>query len=62
MTAQEKTQAPAGTFDTSVVGYTIGSNASRISLSHNIPLPGKAEVYNAQNEIQYKYSLLYVKP
>jgi len=62
ITAQEKTQTQAGTFDTSVLGYTIGSNASRISLSHNIPLPVKAEVYNAQNELQYKYSLLYIKP
>ena len=59
--AQEKTQTQAGTFDTSVLGYTIGSNASRIWLSHNIPLPVKAEVYNAQNEPQYKYSLLHTK-
>jgi hypothetical protein len=59
--AQEKIQTPAGTFDASVLGYTIGSNSSRIWLSHNIPLPVKAEVYNAQNELQYKYSLLYTK-
>jgi len=59
--AQEKIQTPAGTLDTSVLGYTIGSNASRIWLSHNIPLPVKAEVYNAQNELQYKYSLIYLK-
>ncbi|HET7148799.1 MAG TPA: hypothetical protein VFI73_09915 [Candidatus Nitrosopolaris sp.] len=56
--AQERLQTPAGTFDTSVLGYTIGSNASRIWLSHNLPLPVKAEVYNAQNELQYKYYLL----
>jgi hypothetical protein len=62
ITAQEKTQTQVGMFDTSVLGYTIGSNASRIWLSHNIPLPVKAEVYNAQNELQYKYSLLYIKP
>jgi len=59
--AQEKIQTPAGTFDSSVLGYTIGPKASRIWLSHNIPLPIKAEVYNAQNELQYKYSLLYPK-
>ena len=59
--AQEKIQTAAGTLDTSVLGYTIGSNASRISLSHNIPLPVKAEVYNAQNELQYKYSLINLK-
>jgi len=59
--AQEKIQTAAGTLDTSVLGYTIGSNASRIWLSHNIPLPVKAEVYNAQNELQYKYSLINLK-
>ena len=59
--AQEKIQTPAGTFDTSVLGYTIGSNASGIWLSSNVPLPVKAEVYNAQNELQYKYSLFYTK-
>lgn len=60
--AQEKIQTAAGTFDSSVLGYTIGSKPSRIWLSHNIPLPVKAEIYNAQNELQYKYSLLYIKP
>jgi len=59
--AQEKIQTPAGTFDASVLDYTIGFNSSRIWLSHNIPLPVKAEVYNTQNELQYKYSLLYKK-
>jgi hypothetical protein len=59
--AQEKIQTQAGTFDASVLGYTIGPKASRIWLSHNIPLPVKAEVYNAQNELQYNYSLLYIK-
>ena len=40
------------------ISYTIGPETSRICLSHNIPLPVKAEVYNTQNELQYKYSLL----
>jgi hypothetical protein len=59
---QEKIQTQAGGFDTSILGYTIGTKASRIWLSNNIPLPVKGEVYNAQNELQYKYSLLYIKP
>ena len=59
---QEKIQTQAGAFDTSILGYTIGTEASRIWLSNNIPLPVKGEVYNAQNELQYKYSLLYIKP
>jgi hypothetical protein len=59
---QEKIQTQAGAFDTSILGYTIGTKVSRIWLSNNIPLPVKGEVYNAQNELQYKYSLLYIKP
>jgi hypothetical protein len=58
---QEKVQTQAGAFDTSILGYTIGPKTSRIWLSGNMPLPVKAEVYNAQNELQYKYSLLYIK-
>jgi hypothetical protein len=58
---QEKIHTQAGAFDTSVLGYTIGNKASKIWLSNNIPLPVKGEVYNAQNELQYKYSLIYIK-
>ena len=58
---QEKIQTQAGAFDTSILGYTIGNRASKIWLSNNLPLPVKGEVYNAQNELQYKYSLIYIK-
>lgn len=59
--SQEKIQTQAGAFDTSILSYTIGNKASKIWLSKNIPLPVEAEVYNAQNELQYKYSLTYIK-
>jgi hypothetical protein len=58
---QEKIQTRAGAFDTSILGYTIDNKASKIWLSNHIPLPVKSEVYNAQNELQYKYSLIYIK-
>ena len=59
--AQEKIQTDAGSFDTFVLGYTIGSKTSRIWIDHDIPLPIKAEVYNAQNQLQYKYTLVFYK-
>lgn len=58
---QEKIQTHAGAFDTSILGYTIGTKASKIWIANNIPLPVKGEVYNDQNELQYKYSLIYIK-
>ena len=59
--AQEKIQTNAGSFDTFVLGYTIGSKTSRIWIDHDIPLPIKAEVYNAQNQLQYEYTLVSYK-
>ena len=59
--AQENIQTNAGSFDTFVLGYTMGSKTSRIWIDHDIPLPVKAEVYNAQNQLQYEYALLSYK-
>jgi hypothetical protein len=58
---QEKIQTQAGVFDAFVLSYKIGDKTSRIWLAKNIPLPLKAEVYNVDNQLQYNYSLLYVK-
>jgi hypothetical protein len=58
---QEKIQTQAGIFDAFVLSYKIGDKTSRIWLAKDIPLPLKAEVYNAHNQLQYDYSLFYVK-
>lgn len=58
---REQVQTKAGTFTTYVLGYTAGIKPSRIWLSHDLPLPVKAEVYNAQNELQYKFTLLHAR-
>jgi hypothetical protein len=58
---EEKIQTQAGIFDAFVLSYKIGDKTSRIWLSRNIPLPLKAEVYNAHNQLQYEYSIFYVK-
>jgi hypothetical protein len=58
---QEKIQTQAGIFDAFVLSYKIGDKTSRIWLAKDFPLPLKAEVYNAHNQLQYNYSLFYVK-
>ncbi len=57
--SKEQIQTPTSTFPAYVLGYTIGIKPSKIWLSHDIPLPVKAEVYNAQNELQYRFMLLH---
>jgi hypothetical protein len=57
--AQERIQTPAGTFDTFVLGYTIGSNASRIWLSHNIPLPASVQIFVILHKSLIKVELLH---
>lgn len=59
--AQENIQTNAGSFDTFVLGYTMASKTSRIWINHDVPLPVKAEVYNAQNQLQYEYTLVSYK-
>ena len=56
--AQQKIQTDAGTFNTFVLAYTIGSKTSRIWIDQHVPLPVKAQVYNTQDQLQYEYTLL----
>ena len=58
VTAQEKIQTRAGTFNTFILSYTIGSKTSRIWIDQHVPLPIKAQVYNTQNQLQYEYNLI----
>jgi len=59
---QEKVKTNAGTFNTFILAYTIGSKTSRIWIDPQLPLPIKAQVYNTQNQLQYEYNLVsYVK-
>ena len=58
---KEQLETPGGKFTTYVLGYTIGIMPSKIWLSHNMPLPVKAEVYNAQNQLQYQFTLLHAR-
>lgn len=57
ITAQEKIRIDDLTFDAYVLSYSLGSNTSKIWISKDIPLPIKAEVYDADNRLQYEYEL-----
>lgn len=58
ITNHEKIQTTAGTFNTFILSYTIGSKTSRIWIDQHVPLPIKAQVYNTQNQLQYEYNLI----
>jgi hypothetical protein len=60
--AQGNVHTNAGIFNAYLLSYTIGSKTSRIWISHDVPLPIKAEVYNAENQLQYSYELVAKKP
>jgi hypothetical protein len=57
ITAQEKIHVNSRTFDAYVLSYTLGSRTSKMWIAQDIPLPIKAEVYNAYNQLQYEYEL-----
>jgi len=61
ITSKERIKTTAGSFDTFILSYTTGSKTSKIWLAHGIPLPIKAEVYDADDRLQYKYILTGMK-
>ena len=58
---KENIKTGAGNFEAFVIGYKIGSKKSKIWLTPEVPLPVKAEVYNSEGEILYKYGLVGMK-
>ena len=58
---KEKIKTSAGNFDAFIIGYKIGSKTSKIWLTHEVPLPVKAEVYNSEDTLSYKYRLVEMK-
>jgi hypothetical protein len=61
ITSKERIKTTAGSFDTFMLSYTTGSKTSSIWLAHGIPLPIKAEVYDADDRLQYKFILMGMK-
>ena len=58
---KENIKTSAGNFNAFIIGYKIGSKTSKIWLTHEVPLPVKAEVYNSDGTLSYKYRLVEMK-
>lgn len=48
---------PAGTYNVYTLEYNVGNSTSKIYLNKDSPLPIKAEVYDENDKILYKYEL-----
>jgi hypothetical protein len=57
ITKLEEVNTPAGSFQSYVLGYPIGTKDSRIYLVKGFPLPIKSEVYGANGTLEYRYEL-----
>ena len=58
VTGEEAVQTPAGTFEAFVLSYKLEENTSRIWVVRDLPLPVKAEVYDPEDDLQYRYELV----
>lgn len=58
VTAEERIQTPAGTFDAFVLSYELGDKISKIWMVSHLPLPAKAEVYDTDDNLQYRFELV----
>ena len=57
VTGEETVQTQAGSFDAFVLSFKLEENTSKIWIDRHLPLPVKAEVYDADDNLQYKYEL-----
>ncbi|MGI0032399.1 MAG: hypothetical protein ACRD97_03900 [Nitrososphaeraceae archaeon] len=48
---------PAGNYNVYTLEYNVGNSTSKIYLNKDLPLPIKAEVYDENDKILYKYEL-----
>jgi hypothetical protein len=57
VTNEERVDTPAGPFDSFVLSYKLAEKTSKIWVVRDMPLPVKAEVYDAEDKLLYKYEL-----
>jgi hypothetical protein len=61
VTNKETLKTLAGDFDAYVLSFNLGEKESRIWVAHEVPLPVKAEVYDSNDNLQYKYEIIGLK-
>jgi hypothetical protein len=57
VTNEERVSTPAGEFDSFVLSYKLAEETSKIWVVRDMPLPVKAEVYDAEDNLLYQYQL-----
>jgi hypothetical protein len=57
VTSEEPISTPAGVFDSFVLSYKLAEETSKIWVVRDMPLPVKAEVYDAEDNLLYQYEL-----
>jgi hypothetical protein len=57
ITARENIKTESNTIDSFVLTYSSGSRENKIWLNRDISLPIKAEVYDSNSNLQYRYTL-----
>ena len=60
VTNEERVSTPAGVFDSFVLSYKLAEQTSKIWVVRDMPLPVKAEVYDAEDNLLYQYELVNV--
>jgi len=58
VTGEETVQTQAGAFDSFVLSYKLEETTSSVWVVKDMPLPVKAEVYDSEDNLQYRYELL----
>jgi hypothetical protein len=57
VTNEERVDTQVGSFDSFVLSYKLAEKTSKIWVVRDMPLPVKAEVYDAEDKLLYKYEL-----
>src|SRR5205085_781086 len=58
ITSKEAVTTPAGTFDSYVLTFQLQNQTSKIWFPRSMPFPVKAQVYDPQDQPEYRYELL----
>jgi hypothetical protein len=58
ITSKEHLLSKVGELETFVLSYKIKDLSSNIWISKNLPLPVKAEIYNEEDKLNYKYDII----
>ena len=62
ITDRETAQTQSGTYDAFVLSYQLASKTSKLWIDSQVPLPVKAKVYDAYDNLQYSFELTHYNP